>query len=617
MFFLGIISIFQILFFPGLIVVNQLGFKSRLVAKTVIIIALSLVINYCLVFFLTALHLYSRVTILLIILCEIIVILFQNREKLNKPIEFWLNEFQKGLNKFLSNLKKLSEVKKGTPSFDFFLKTSYICFCLFLAYIALNWSWKLFVWNIGSIFNSYDTIRMWARWAIEWSNNTFPTSTWHYPQLLSTNWSISFTVIGNSSIQFFAQAIMPIFTLLIILMIIDLGFYKKNPGFFLGAVITYLVYKKFLGSFLIEGLGDLPCAFLAFSAVYLLFIFLDDEQPFQQKSIYGYFILICAAGSAITKQVGLLFFFLFLILFSHFYLKPLLKTDRKTKIRGLTICFLLIILIILPWYSYKQILIWKGLEKSEVSMIINATQFAYDYGGIKSQMVEIYKLLGKYFYLLLLIIPMSFFIEPITMLINIFLIFPLFISWGMFASYDFRNLSIALPLLGISSGVSIQYIIDFLYRIIKKIHFSKIPLYFFFLILTVLVFVTGMLVVPDETLKARQREQAINTFSPAINQALMSILDEEEESFKIITNYPVANLPGMSDKYVNVLFNSHDDYTLTLQSMEETNLYLLIPKYSDQAIMNEISEKISKGDYLLLLDDESWIPYLFIKIIKK
>ena len=617
MFFLGITAILQIFFFPGLITLHQLKFKSRLVAKIVITIALSLVINYCLVFFLTAVHLYCRTTLILIILGETILILFQNREALQKPLEFWLNTLKASIKKSFSHWKESLGFEKDATAFHFFLRMLYLCFCLFLAYVSLNWIWKLFIWNIGGVFNSYDTIRSWGEWAIEWSNNAFPISTNRYPQLLPTNWSIIFTLIGNSSIQFFAQSIMPVFTLLIIIMIIDLGFYKKNPGFFLASAITYLIYKKFLGSFIVEGLGDLLCAFLAFSAIYLLFIFQDDPRPFQQKRIYGYLMLICAAGSAVTKQVGLLFFALFLVMFVYFYIKPFLKIDKKAAIRAIVLCLLLIIIIIVPWYGYNQILIWKGMEKSEVGKVINATQYAYDYGGVKTQLIDVIRSMGKYFYLLLLIIPMSFFMEPVVIWINISLIIPLFISWGLFASYDFRNLSIALPLLGVSSGLSIQYIINALYKIAKRISVSKIPLYFFYLLLAISVLLTGIFIFPEKALEEKQVELTMNEFSPVINQEIMSILKNEDESFTIVTNYPVASLPGMADNYVNILFDNYDDYELTLQRIEEKDIYLLVPKYSNQLIMDEISMKIKEGDYLLLLDDDSWIPYLLIKVVNR
>jgi len=116
---------------------------------------------------------------------------------------------------------------------------------------------SLIIWNTGSVFESYDTIISWNKWAIDWANNSLPTSTWRYPQLLPANWSIIYVLMGTTTVQFFVKAMMPFFTLFILLMIIDLGFAKSNPGFFIGSAITYFVIKKFLGPFVIEGLADM------------------------------------------------------------------------------------------------------------------------------------------------------------------------------------------------------------------------------------------------------------------------------------------------------------------------------------------------------------------------
>lgn len=41
----------------------------------------------------------------------------------------------------------------------------------------------------------------------------------------------------------------------------------------------------------------------------------------------------------------------------------------------------------------------------------------------------------------------------------------------------------------------------------------------------------------------------------------------------------------------------------------------IIPKHSDHEIKAEVTAKINTGDYLLLFEDASWIPYWFIKVI--
>jgi len=396
-------------------------------------------------------------------------------------------------------------------------------------------------------------------------------------------------------------------------MIVDLGFAKKNTGFFIGAAITYLAIKKFLGPFVIEGLADLPSAFLAFSAIYFLFISQVDKQSIKKKIEYAVLIALGAAGSAVTKQAGLLFLTLFSIVYLLFFVKPLFRENSEKVKRILLTSALLVLIIVVPWYLYKQILVWQGLEKSEIQMIMGATKHAFSYASVNDQLLEIVKLLGKYFYLLILLIPLSFFVEPMIGAFNLLLIFPFFISWGVFASYDFRNLAIVLPVFGMSSGISLNHIFNYAFKIFKKFSIGKLKIKYYLMILIILIAITGFYFFPYDLLQTKQSEQAMNTFSPSTNQKLVTALEEEKNDFLIMTNYPIDNLPGMAGKKIGVLFNDFDAYQFTLQSAKADTIYLLVPKYSDQRIMDDIYKKLKTGEYTLIFEDENWIPYLFVK----
>ena len=578
MYILGILGILQVFFMPGIVLLRRNNHPTRPVAYTMGVISTSLVFNYCLVFLATALHMYSRVLLSLVIACEFGLIIWQYRKALNIPIDHWLEKIRKAgaaaLNKWAGFFQSTSE----TSSLYFLIKILYVCLCLILAYLSLNWILKLFIWNLGSVFNSYDTVAIWNRWAIDWANNLLPKSTWRYPQLLPTNWSIIYVLMGDTSIQFFAKAIMPLFTFFILLMIVDLGFAKKNTGFFIGAAITYLALKKFLGPFVIEGLADLPTAFLAFSAIYFLFISQVDKQSTENKIRYAILIVLGAAGSAVTKQAGLLFLLFFSIVYFIFFVKPLFKENPKRTNQIILITVLLVLIIVIPWYLYKQVLIWQGLEKSEIQMIVGATGHAFNYISTKDQLLEITKLLGKYFYLLILLIPLSFFVEPMIRAFILFLVFPLFMGWGIFASYDFRNLAIALPVFGICSGISLDHVFNYGFNILKKVSIGKLKIKYYLLILSVLITITGFYFFPYDLLQRKQLEQAMNTFSPSTNEKLVSALKGEKNDYLIMTNYPMENLPDMAGKKIGVLFNDFDAYQLTLQSERR----YLIPAGSKQ-----------------------------------
>ena len=613
MYVLGILGILQVLFIPGIILSRRITYQARPVAYAMGVISTSLVFNYCLVFLATTLHVYSRAFLNMIIVCEFGLIIWLYRKALNKPVDHWLKKIRKAGNGALNKWADFFQSASEKSSLCFYIKIFYICLCLILAYISLNWILRLFIWNIGSIFNSYDTIANWNRWSIDWANNLLPLSTRRYPQLLPTNWSIIYVLMGDTSIQFFAKAIMPLFTFFILLMIVDLGFAKKNAGFFIGSAITYLAIKKFLGPFVIEGLADIPTAFFSFSAIYFLLISQVDKQSTESKTGYAILIVLGAAGAAVTKQTGLLFLLLFSIIYLYFFVKPLFKENPKVTNKLMLITVLLVLVIVVPLYLYKQVLIWQGLEKSEIQMIVGATGHAFNNISVQDQLLEITKLLGKYFYLLILLIPLSLFMEPMIRTFIFFLVFPLFISWGIFASYDFRNLAVALPIFGISSGISLDRAFKYAFKTLKKVSIGRVKIKYYLIILIILIVITGSYLFPRDLLQTKQLELAMITFSPSINQKLVSALERERNDFLIITNYPTENLPGMGGKKIGFLFNDFDAFQLTLRSANVDTLYLLVPNTSDQRIMDDIYKKLETGEYTLIFEDESWIPYLFIK----
>ena len=77
----------------------------------------------------------------------------------------------------------------------------------------------------------------------------------------------------------------------------------------------------------------------------------------------------------------------------------------------------------------------------------------------------------------------------------------------------------------------------------------------------------------------------------------------------------MENLPGLRDKSIGNLFTDYEGYRFTLENTNSENIYILIPKHSNQLIMEEINERISNGEYTLLLEDDSWIPYLLVKVV--
>jgi len=98
MFFLGILATQQVLILPGLILTKAIKFKTRFICHLMAIICSSLVINYLLVFFLTALHLFTKITLLILLCLEVIAILWLYRIAITSSLDSILIRVRKSYN---------------------------------------------------------------------------------------------------------------------------------------------------------------------------------------------------------------------------------------------------------------------------------------------------------------------------------------------------------------------------------------------------------------------------------------------------------------------------------------------------------------------------------------
>src|SRR5204863_9978155 len=104
----------------------------------------------------------------------------------------------------------------------------------------------------------------WDRWAMEWAGNRL-SRTGLYPQLLPTNWSLTYVMLGNTDVKMFAKAIMPLFTLATLLLFLDLFHKTGRLTWLLGlSCYAFLLWFVFPPVFLASGYAETANAFFAF-----------------------------------------------------------------------------------------------------------------------------------------------------------------------------------------------------------------------------------------------------------------------------------------------------------------------------------------------------------------
>jgi hypothetical protein len=583
------------------------------------------------VFLLTVLGLYTRAMVSIIFVIEMLVFIKMIYPSLNQPI-ITLTANSTLLNSFLTN--KSHEIK-GNPYalITLILKTGIMIF----AAITILWYAKQFFTSIGQIFNDWDTVVSWNNQALVWANNIFPrTGTGgRYPQLLPVNWSLTY-VFTDSKVQFFAKPVMPLFSFYILLLMLDLAIRRKSPGYYASIILTGILIKTFLGEHITTGYADIPVAFFTFLSVYCLIESSNADSIDTKKKllILGAFF---AAGAAVTKQPGVLFAFLYPFLSAFLILKKAGDMTTSDKLKILMLILIIIGVIVLPWYVYKQINIMKGLESDEILANLNI-----DIGKTGIHAI-VKKISFRYFFLMSILIAFSFF-NVIYKWVTITFTLPIIFLWSFYFAYDVRNLAITIPLISSSIGISLEnifiltqsafgkfkgsHIVDQEHAFMKDPHeitynnslsSQQTPL-FRIKLCEAFIFLAIFMIIPSfyynrPLLIERQifLQKQIGTNN--INKMVYDYQNDYGIDGKIMSNYQfLGHLPELEKFYEWEIFKNYE--TFDKHRKDPSIRYVLICTFPDwgvnQQIVEDINNMIRTGEYQLIDTFDNFV--FFVKI---
>ncbi len=445
MFILGTIGILQVLLLPGLIVRKFFDLPKGFWLRMAAIMGISLITNYLFVFISTLLGIFTQVTAIILLILEIGALIYLYRKEiLATSISDFIVTFWHGLiapiYKIFPKLNTEDEEEKNKAILNIFAILLFVA-----ALVAIELTFRIFRYNIGQIFNKWDAVLSWNKWATIWSSNTFPTQTEDYPQLIPTNWAMIYVLIGNHGIQFFAKSIMPLFAMMIMLVLLSLGIQTNNPGFFISIITLRLVFKKFLTDYLASGYVDIPLTFFGLmSTVFLWYVFKETDTDKK----YRWWILstLFSAGAALTKQAGLYILGLNFLLGFYFMFGIKIKQAFVANWKRILIIVSIIILIAIPWYGIKAVQFIQGESQSHIATPIQSTNKVHQGDNLVETAISALLELDKYFYFFLLAIPAALFIDNFWRWILILFVIPYTLIWSTYASYDTRNLAITFPI---------------------------------------------------------------------------------------------------------------------------------------------------------------------------
>ena len=399
-------------------------------------LALSLLINFCLIYSLAALEFYNAATMYGLVVLEI-------------GGGFWLIR-RDGI-RFRSRLKVSEGARSWFASFD--LTHMAGCLALALAVAAFLSFGHLYYKSLGSVFTLWDDTISWDRWAEEWVANKFPSVAEYYPQLIPTNWSLTYVMLGTTDVKMFAKALMPLFPIATFLLFVDLAFRRKAPAYLIAAPIYGSLLYIYLGdSLIVSGYMETALAFFGFLTVYALLELWEQGPTVANVLLASLF----AAATGLAKQGGL-----YMVLLCAAWTAVVLRRHRADLARDgqwrkILQAWAVGLAVVLPWYIRQFLNIVTGHDKSNLRYLAGLTAqgrghiavvlgaFAHLYNGREGFAKPLcWFLVGS------ILLSLA---DPAARKVLLWVLAPILLLWSLFFSYEVRTASLAFPLLAFCSA---------------------------------------------------------------------------------------------------------------------------------------------------------------------
>ncbi len=530
MIFSGILGLCQVLFLPALIVMKLAKLRGGLIERLLRLFPLSLLCTYLCVYLLCVLGLYTRPVLFTLIGAEWLALFWLYRKTLTAPVRENLKRLSAALRKELEPLHCFT----GNGAAAILGRWIWLgSGCLALS--GVLWAVHLLRLNFGTVFSGWDTLFSWNAYAVMWAGGGVPLVGGMYPQLVAANWSVSYVLQGAEAVQFFNTLLPPLFFLMIELMLFDLGFQRRECGFFLAAVLCRYMMKKLLGDGLFDGYMDVPAAAMCL-LVFYTFLKAEGREAAERRQclVLG---LIFAAAAAVTKQSGFLALALAPLMTALWMKDDFAALPRWEKF----LLIALMALIVLPWYAHCQLTRGQTGEQGLIAEGITVFNTQYD---IHHKLNLARAALGKYLAVFLAAFIGLPFIPRKYRLTLVLFSAPLSVIWVLYYTYDARNLAAALPFVSIMAGLAIAGV----GRLCAKLPLGGISSALFLLTALAAAAFGLWKLYPDSRLKEAQVREQKAIFGARLNQELLyGVFGESHGGHDIYTDYPAYFLPGYSE----------------------------------------------------------------------
>jgi hypothetical protein len=562
MFLVRALALVQVAFLPGYLFLVKAGFdRTSRIQLLVRAFAASLVLNWVLVYALTVTRLHHPVVLWAVFALEC--------------AWFVRLQWRKRLPADVLGLEKLQALRETPFLFQVALVLAVACAALLGVYVLEN---------TDAIFEEWDAVVSWNRWALDWAANRLPYNAQHYPQLVPASWSVLYVFTNDTVIQAQARMLQGLYPLAIVLTFIDAGIRRRSARVLLAAtvwtVLVHLMATPWSGvpDALSSGWVDIPVSFFGLLAV-VTAVYAEERSERD-----WWLALFFACGAALTKQAGL-----FALVFVWTYALVSVRS-RRFALRSAA----LVLGLVGSWYVMKEIQIQLRIDGSEITWVTGGVHAGR---GPLQRVLYAGVLLGRIPYLGALGLPALVVGAALVALalrdrlqrvIVLGLVLPFAAIWLFLYSYDTRNVSLVVPLIALALCHALPArAIPWAPTRVEALAAAAVA-----------VGVVGAVVYSEEAASKRQIAHQRQVGDPEVNQALYAYFEENPMHGKVHTAYQTFGfLPGFRDRMI-----VHGD-PLRLQDLEAADAnpevgYLLHPiGWMSPAVRQVIDGRIAAGRY--------------------
>lgn len=569
MLLLGLLSIVQVLFLPGFLLLYRMQDIQR-VDKLLLAVPLSACLNFFLVYALVLLHAYTHTTILAIFSLELAALAFFKWKDLKGP-----------------NTSPLPTQNEFKFKFDF-------TGSLFLLFVLI-YSCQ-FINHMGAVFTQSDAVINWNPWGVSWFEGHIPQKLAWYPQLLPTLYSLTYQFIAESRVEIFAKLAVSCYPLIALALFARIAALLPAERYKIlwSAMICFLLVRRLWGGeSTINGYADFPLTFFALALLYV-FILKAVEAPSPARtngSTNLAIVLVCVAiGTSLVKQsgvyLGMLVPFVWLFFFRN-------GAQAKAHFRQSLFIGLAIAVASATWYLYQYWRISSGQEYSNLSELANLLNLTW-YESIAFG----FSILNHKLSWLWVALFLASLLHRKVRYLSLFVVLPFMLLWGAFVPYDFRNLAPVFPMFALALVYGWSELASRIENVVTtRFDRSKFRRLATLVLLVGLAFALSNHSLDKELIKLSDTGKS-QIGDPEINNRLVAFFEFNPENALVATPYgEISKIPHLSSRYAPLSCSMYGDNkeaakleTLTRELSDPSIRYLLLLPWCDANILKHFAD---------------------------